>query len=981
MKESKDIPIKFIRIWLVTAITLAAVSYASAADVVSASESTEAKTSFSNPFKGLFRLGGKKNEVQVQEPIANDSLSVESSVNTDTSADITGESQLGNEADKTGTDQAESEVSTKDDKKKGVDFGFFSRWKNKNDNSTKSVSDVASGNQLNVEPVALSLVANDLNLHEINKMVDKIAVQKKIQVDAVNRQGLEYFSQGIDLYRQFKFEDAYDHFHKARQLIPNNPDLITAIEMTKYVLGDGREGYVHTTSNWIGEAKQVQEDEQLLRIRHHIREGQSMIEQAKERWANQQESNRGERQSQALLVLSNARAEMRQALDGANWIGVGTDVQQEKESIRAAINEIEILQTDWNSILESKRNLQAKQRAQDLAKEQADYEAAKLQRLLTQIKKDYINGFYDKSEDLAKRILAEWPNNVEARKIMEKSRRKRDVQTKSWIDEKNEEEWKKGVERIREASITYADSLVYPKNWDHIRLRKPQSIRKVSEPEWQKQLTRQLNMPVTLVLVDNTLDEGVQILQEQTGINIVVDRGLFLEDARVESLRLRNVRFASALKWLLNSIPAEEKLMFTLRDGAVFITSKQRLALVNRPSQILYDVTDLITAFQDFTLDEGTAGLAGAGVGLASVGEGGARESLGTDALIDVIKQNVDTESWSQEEAGISIVEFELGKLLISQTPDNHKMITDLLEMFRKLQTLQISIQVNFISSQDDELLDLGVEWKGFSEVPLLDLGGSASSGTGAFSPRNTTDTDTRMAVVLGSAGDSIPKATRYIPGASGGLGGLAQLAVLDPIRASLVLHAVQERIAVKDSLSPRLTVLNNHQGYFIRSQDTSYVRSYVNDNGLTPIIERISSGELLVVKPTVSSDKKYITMDLSPQITRNVSFQTRTLSIQQAIGDGEQRVLRVVDADVEMPNIQVWQLQTRIQVPDGGVVFIGGRMGNKETNISRGVPLISKIPGLGRLFRTDADGVEISNLLISVRGKILIFDEYEAKL
>jgi general secretion pathway protein D len=304
--------------------------------------------------------------------------------------------------------------------------------------------------------------------------------------------------------------------------------------------------------------------------------------------------------------------------------------------------------------------------------------------------------------------------------------------------------------------------------------------------------------------------------------------------------------------------------------------------------------------------------------------------------------------------------------------------------MFRKQQKLQVSIEARFITSSDDDLFDVGVEWKGLDEVALEDV---ATVGSGVYSDRSTTDFDSRVATVLGSAADDITGGSPSFIGENRSTQGLnAELTVLDPIRASIVLHALSRKRTTKDLIAPRLTVINNSQGYFLNTEEISYVDNFTSDQGnVVPEIERVSSGELLVVRPTVSSDRKYITLDLSPQVTRLVGLEEKNLQLpvrrDNGGGGGSSSTSEIVDVTIELPEVELWQLQTRVQVPDGGVVLVGGRMGNNERKSTRAVPILSKVPVLGRLFRSDGESVELENLVISVRAKILIFDELEGKL
>ena len=96
-----------------------------------------------------------------------------------------------------------------------------------------------------------------------------------------------------------------------------------------------------------------------------------------------------------------------------------------------------------------------------------------------------------------------------------------------------------------------------------------------------------------------------------------------------------------------------------------------------------------------------------------------------------------------------------------------------------------------------------------------------------------------------------------------------------------LALHALDSKQTQKDLLRPRLTVLNNKQGYILNAEETSYVREYESEEGyVTPEVAKISSGELLVVRPTVSSDRRYINLELSPQITRLIELESRLVAL-----------------------------------------------------------------------------------------------------
>ena len=69
------------------------------------------------------------------------------------------------------------------------------------------------------------------------------------------------------------------------------------------------------------------------------------------------------------------------------------------------------------------------------------------------------------------------------------------------------------------------------------------------------------------------------------------------------------------------------------------------------------------------------------------------------------------------------------------------------------------------------------------------------------------------------------------------------------------------------------------------------------------------------------------------------------------------------------------------ISVPDRGTVLIGGLSTRRASKTSQGVPVLSKIPVIKRLFQSDNISKTRDNLLIIVKPTIIIQDEEEDKI
>ena len=82
------------------------------------------------------------------------------------------------------------------------------------------------------------------------------------------------------------------------------------------------------------------------------------------------------------------------------------------------------------------------------------------------------------------------------------------------------------------------------------------------------------------------------------------------------------------------------------------------------------------------------------------------------DSLIDLITTTIAPESWVDVGGPGSIQEFATNlSLVVSQTQDVHEQIADLLEQLRRLQDLQVTIEVRFITLSDRFFERIGVDF------------------------------------------------------------------------------------------------------------------------------------------------------------------------------------------------------------------------------------------------------------------------------
>jgi type II secretory pathway component GspD/PulD (secretin) len=83
-----------------------------------------------------------------------------------------------------------------------------------------------------------------------------------------------------------------------------------------------------------------------------------------------------------------------------------------------------------------------------------------------------------------------------------------------------------------------------------------------------------------------------------------------------------------------------------------------------------------------------------------------------------------------------------------------------------------------------------------------------------------------------------------------------------------------------------------------------------------------------------------------------------------------------IVEYDSSSPEQEEANISTRVCVPDGATLMLGGQKIVTEVEKEVGVPILSKIPVLGTLFSNRSAVKDRKVLLILVKPTILLKDE-----
>ncbi len=377
------------------------------------------------------------------------------------------------------------------------------------------------------------------------------------------------------------------------------------------------------------------------------------------------------------------------------------------------------------------------------------------------------------------------------------------------------------------------------------------------------------------------------------------------------------------------------------------------------------------------------------------------------DTLMQLIQQTIDPDSWLQAGGTNTISPYPASLSIVVSAPQTvHERITDLLESLRSLADLQVTIEVKFITLSDNFFERIGVDFDvkiddNVRRLPNDDQGPSTtvgiSTGLGANGiPAFNTDLDVTLR--QDSFTSAVPAFGNFDAASGASLG----IAILSDLELFFFMNAAQGDTRSNVLQAPRVTMFDGQTASINDTVQTPFVTSLIPVVGdfavaQQPVIVVLNEGTVLNVQAVVSPDKRFVRVTLNPTFSRidrvsTFTFEgSRTTRNSSSRGgtnvldpDGtvdtsdEDEIVTTQGTTVQQPSFATTSVSTTVSVPDGGTILLGGIKRMREGRIERGVPVLSKIPYVNRLFKNTAIGRETNTLMMTVTPRIIIHEEEE---
>lgn len=302
------------------------------------------------------------------------------------------------------------------------------------------------------------------------------------------------------------------------------------------------------------------------------------------------------------------------------------------------------------------------------------------------------------------------------------------------------------------------------------------------------------------------------------------------------------------------------------------------------------------------------------------------------DALVENVRGVIGTD---QDAAGTLLVNRESGLLTVLATDRQHEIVGQMLDAVLTRARKQVLIEATVVEVELSDRFQAGVDWSVFDEDNGIRINQQVLAGNLSAPPVTTLTIDKPGAHNL-----------------------LATIRVLERFGDLRVLSS--PKVMALNNQTAMLKVVDNRVYFTV---DVDIQAATANSPAITTFesnVHTVPVGFIMAVTPQISDDAE-VTLNVRPTITRVLGFVRDPNPALAEAG--------VVS---EVPEIQVREIESVLKVASGEIAVLGGLMQDSDQRRRNGVPLLSRLPLIGRLFSFSDDEVRKTELLVFLRPTVV---------
>jgi Flp pilus assembly secretin CpaC len=659
---------------------------------------------------------------------------------------------------------------------------------------------------------------------------------------------------------------------------------------------------------------------------------------------------------------------------------------------RDLLDEVERLVATYDERVQERTRRAAYEAIQAEERQQARQQEMRVNNLLVSATKAFDRADYETAETLAQAVLDIDQHHAQAQQIVDASQdAAREYADRIFIQTRREEfnRWRNEMDRVR---IPTADIYTDPdaEHWAEITALRG-SRRSLGlgalDPEWERldELLESTRMDAefdskTIVEVANNISfaHDIPVHVDPEVVTELDDIGEF-----VDIIGLRDITVKSFLNVLVEQVGDE--LAWTIRNGRVYITKVEKAQ--GSPITRVHPIQDLTFKLTDFK---------GTNIrDIALPGEAGDDNEttifnseldqvtiIDPEEILNLVRENIATEDWDTSD-NYNIDFVDNNNLLVIHTPEVQAQVAEFLDDLRVFSTSMVTLESRFFSLSELFIEEIGTDLRGleangaFADQYELDSAGKTGNPTQGLDNLGDGTGNPIAGAFYETSGDQVYSmaSENFFTNPLGQLmstvGGSAfQFEILDDTEINLVMNLVSKSQNAMEITAPTVSVYNTQRAFVTVVNQVSFVQDYEVDVATNafiadPVIGIAQEGIVLDVRPTISYDRKYITLDVQTTVAE---LERPFPSITTLLGPNGSPVT------FSTPALAVQDAQTTVVVPDGGAVILGGFKHVRYKNRTAESPWFADVPVLGFFFQEKGLSDEVTDLIIVIRAKITDF-------
>jgi general secretion pathway protein D len=182
---------------------------------------------------------------------------------------------------------------------------------------------------------------------------------------------------------------------------------------------------------------------------------------------------------------------------------------------------------------------------------------------------------------------------------------------------------------------------------------------------------------------------------------------------------------------------------------------------------------------------------------------------------------------------------------------------------------------------------------------------------------------------------------------------------ITDRNNFNIFINALQAATRVKMLSAPHIIAADNREAHILVGQSVPILTStstFLQSSGVAPTtantVQYRDVGKILTVLPQVNS-KGLVNLQVRQEVSAVIPGQASF-------------------GNTNSPAFSTREAETTLVVQDGSTVIIGGIIDDAINSTRSGVPYLMDVPVLGRLFRSDDDRTERTELLITITPSVI---------